>query len=122
MTTGTSKRPPLTPIPWLGPLKEWWESARSKLFVFLVGLMAGPLVSNLAGWQVTSGTAHAQLQSGLLAQEASNCEARARGEAGDTSKLDWAVRRTLATKWALIPGATSADSHVVSECARKLRD
>jgi hypothetical protein len=38
----------------------------------------------------------------------------------DTSKLDYSARNDLAKKWAVMPGATTADSEVTSACARKL--
>ena len=120
MTTGNSKWESPKAVSWQQYVKQTWEAARLKVYALLVGLVAGPLISNLAGWQVTSGTASAQLKSGLVEQQASFCLARAHAEVRDTGKLDWDGRHKLATKWAVMPGATTADSDVVTACAWKL--
>jgi hypothetical protein len=97
-----------------------WESAKPKLMYLVIGLIAGPLITSLAGWQVLSGTARDQLRTGLVEQQASFCAVNARTEVTDTSKLEWTARAELAKKWAVMPGATAADPEVASTCARKL--
>jgi hypothetical protein len=97
-----------------------WESAKPKLMYLVIGLIAGPLITSLAGWQVLSGTARDQLRTGLVEQQASFCAVNARTEVTDTSKLEWTARSELAKKWAVMPGATTADPEVASTCARKL--
>jgi hypothetical protein len=78
------------------------------------------LITNYAGWQVTSGTANAQLRAGVVEQQALFCDARARADVQDPGTLGWSARRELAQKWAVMPGASSADSDVVSACTDKL--
>jgi len=97
-----------------------WESAKPKPMYLVIGLIAGPLITSLAGWQVLSGTARDQLRTGLVEQQASFCAVNARTEVTDTSKLEWTARTELAKKWAVMPGATIADPDVASTCARKL--
>src|SRR4029450_6106983 len=86
-----------------------WESAKPKLMYLVIGLIAGPLITSLAGWQVLSGTARDQLRTGLVEQQASFCAVNARTEVTDTSKLEWTARYELANKWAVMPGATKAE-------------
>jgi hypothetical protein len=97
-----------------------WESAKSKLMYLVIGLIAGPLITSLAGWQILSGTPRDQLRTGLVEQQASFCAVNARTEIPDTSKLDYTARNELAKKWAIMPGTATAASDVTSACARKL--
>lgn len=97
-----------------------WLSVKPYLFALAIGLVVGPFFSSYMGWQVTSGTARAELRAGVLNVQASNCEARARMEVKDTSKLDWNARTDLAKKWAPLPGADTADSDIARACADKL--
>jgi hypothetical protein len=90
------------------------------LTYFVIGLIAGPIITSIAGWQVLSGTARDQLQAGMVEQQATFCAANARIEVPDTSKLEYAARNELAKKWAVMPGTTTAASDVTNACARKL--
>lgn len=120
MTAEKAKYEPIKSVSWLQHAKQRWEAARPKVYALAVGLVAGPLISSLAGWQITSRTADAQLKTGLIEQQAAFCQARAHAEVRDTSKLDWDGRQKLAAKWAVMPGAKAADAEVVSACAWKL--
>ena len=86
----------------------------------LIGLAAGPYISNFLGWQVTSSTALTRERAGIVDRLAAVCDAQARAEVQDPSKLDWDARGNLAKKWAVMPGATSADTDVLAACAEKL--
>lgn len=97
-----------------------WTAAKPAAIALVIGLVAGPLISNAIGWQVTSGTARAELHDGLVEQQAVFCEARARAEVPTAAKLDWEARYALAGKWAVMPGSAPADPDVTSACARKL--
>jgi hypothetical protein len=97
-----------------------WESAKPKVMYLVIGLIAGPILTNIAGWQVLTGTARQQVQASVVEQQATFCAANARIAVADTSKLDYNARTELAKKWAVMPGATTADSDVTSACARKL--
>jgi len=84
-----------------------------------IGLVAGPLISNYMGWQVTNRTAQAEVHAGIVEQQAVYCEARARADVPAAGALDWTARYQLAVKWAAM-GTAPADSDVTSACARKL--
>ena len=96
-----------------------WQSAKPAAIALAVGLVAGPLISNYMGWQVTNRTAQAEVRAGIVEQQAVYCEARARADVPAPGALDWTARYQLAVKWAA-SGATAADSDVTSACARKL--
>jgi hypothetical protein len=97
-----------------------WQTVKPKLMYLVIGLIAGPIITSIAGWQVLSGTARDQLHAGIVEQQATFCAANAHTEMPDTSKLDYTGRNDLAKKWAVMPGATVAESDVTSACARKL--
>jgi hypothetical protein len=97
-----------------------WTAAKPAAIALAIGLVAGPLISNAIGWQVTSGTARAEIHAGIVEQQAMFCEARARAAMPTAATLDWTARYELAVKWAVMPGSAPADSDVTSACARKL--
>ena len=97
-----------------------WESAKPAALALMVGLVAGPYISNFLGWQVASGTASARARADVVEQLASVCAAQAHMEIQDPSKLDQAARASLAEKWAVMPGETSAAFDVTTACAGKL--
>jgi hypothetical protein len=98
-----------------------WETIKPKVIFLAIGLIAGPLITNFTGWQVTSSRAEAQAQAGIVETQASICAAQARTEVADTTKLDYSARAALAKKWAVMPGGgTAVDSAVSNACASKL--
>lgn len=97
-----------------------WMAAKPAAIALAIGLVAGPLISNYIGWQVTSRTAQAEIHAGIVEQQAIFCEARARADVPTAATLEWTARYELAVKWAAMPGSAPADSEVTSACARKL--
>jgi hypothetical protein len=97
-----------------------WQTIKPKVIYFAIGLVAGPLITSFAGWQVLSGTAREQTRTGVVELQAVICAAQAHSQVADTSKLEWTARTDLAKKWAVMPGATTADPAVASSCAGKL--
>lgn len=97
-----------------------WESMKPKVVYLVIGLVAGPVLSGLFGLQVLSSTARNQVQAGLVDLQATYCATNARIDTADTTKLDYTARNDLAKKFAIMPGATTADFSVVSACAQKL--
>ena len=97
-----------------------WQTIKPKIMYLVIGLIAGPLITSVAGLQVLSGTAREQTRAGVVELQAVICAAQARTEVADTSKLEWPARTDLAKKWAVMPGATTADPEVASTCAGKL--
>jgi predicted MFS family arabinose efflux permease len=96
-----------------------WDNARPAALALMLGLVAGRYISNFLGWQVASGTL-ARQRAAIVEQLASICNAQARTEVQDPSKLDRIARGDLAEKWAVMPGRTAADSDVTAACAGKL--
>jgi len=97
-----------------------WLSAKPMVYGLAIGLIAGPLISNYMGWQVTSSAARAQSRAGVIEVQASSCNVQARIDNPNSAKLDWTGRNDLAKKWAVMPGGAAADSDVVSACSSKL--
>ncbi len=97
-----------------------WELIKPKIVYLVIGLVAGPVLSGMFGLQVLSSTARNQVQAGLVDLQATYCATNARTGTADTTKLDYTARNDLAKKFAIMPGATTADFSVVSACAQKL--
>lgn len=97
-----------------------WQSVKGPLMALAVGLVAGPLIANSAGWTVWSGVAQAQVRAGFVEQGAAYCVARVRDEVSDPGNLDFDARSELAKKWTVAPGATSPDADITQACAFKL--
>jgi hypothetical protein len=97
-----------------------WKTAKPMVAGLVIGLLVGPLLTNYLGWQVTDGSARAQVHSAVVEAKASVCNARARGEVAEPAKLEWSARNALAQKWAVMPGGTTADTGVANACSGKL--
>jgi len=97
-----------------------WRAAKPAAIALAIGLPAGPIISNYAGWQVTSRTTRAEIHAGIVEQQAMFCEARARADVATAPKRDGTARYELAEKWAVMPGSALADSDVANACAAKL--
>jgi hypothetical protein len=97
-----------------------WQTAQPLVLTLVLGLIAGPYISNVLGWQVTSGAASARARADVVERLSSVCAAQARMEIPDPSKLDQSARASLAEKWAVMPGDISAAFDVTTACAGKL--
>jgi hypothetical protein len=97
-----------------------WLAAKPIVFALAIGLVAGPLISNYMGWQVTRGTAQSQMRDNVTEQLAMVCAARAKADVTNTGALDWSARNALAKKWAVAAGAPLTDLDVADACARRL--
>jgi hypothetical protein len=109
---------------WTEARQKWstiWVERKPQLIALAVGLVAGPLISNYAGWQVTSGSARAQVRAGIVEQQATYCDVRARTVVSAPEKLDWSARIELARTWAVMPGSQAAETDVTNACERKLQ-
>lgn len=101
-------------------LADNWLSIKPRVIALVIGLVAGPFISNMLGWQVTSGSAQARANLAVVEQQALFCESRARADVKEPGKLDYTGRRDLAQKWSVMPGKTAADPVVTNACADKL--
>jgi hypothetical protein len=97
-----------------------WRRIKPIAWALVIGLITGPIISNIAGWQTLSSTAKSRLDEGLIQQQATFCDVQARAEVPEPGKLDWSARNKLAERFALMPGLTQASADVVNACARKL--
>ncbi len=91
----------------------------------VIGLVAGPIITNIIGWQVTSGALEEQVRATVVEQQALFCEERARTDPAYTDAaafkaLGTSARREFVTLHALMPGQDSADRAVVNACVNKL--
>jgi hypothetical protein len=87
---------------------------------FIVGLLAGPMLTSYLGLTMTSRTASARMHDGMLELQAQVCDARARAEVADPVKLDSTGRRDLAAKHAPTQASGQADYEIIGLCANKL--
>lgn len=105
---------------WQQRFGERWTSIKPVAVALAIGLVAGPLISNSMGWQVTQGRADRQSHASAVEQQAMICAAQARGATPDTANLNWTLRRELAEKFAVMPGRETAESDVVNACTQIL--
>jgi hypothetical protein len=87
---------------------------------FIAGLIVGPMLTSAVGLTVTSRTASARAHDGMLELQAQVCDARARVEVADPTKLDSSARRDLAAKHAQTQSSGVADYEIIGLCANKL--
>ena len=97
-----------------------WTAAKPVAMGLAVGLIAGPIISGFAGFQVRTSTAQATTRASVVEQQASFCAERARAATPGTAALGWQARGDLARQWATMPGATAVDPDVVYACSSKL--
>jgi hypothetical protein len=97
-----------------------WQATKPIVFALAIGLVAGPLISNYMGWQVTGATARAQVRENVTEQLAMICVARVKAAVADAGALDWSARSELAKKWVVEAGAPMADLDVTDACTRRL--
>jgi hypothetical protein len=97
-----------------------WAAAKPIAIGLAVGLVAGPIISGFAGFQVRTSTAETAARADVVEQQATFCAERARAAATGTAPLDWQGRTDLARRWAAMPGSTIADPEVVYACSGKL--
>ncbi|MBR0658682.1 hypothetical protein [Neoroseomonas oryzicola] len=98
-----------------------WTRAKPLLLALGVGLVAGPIISGMIGFQVRTSTAQTLVHNGIVEQQAIHCASRARGDTPDTARLDWSARTALARRFSTDPaGGTAVDPDVARACADRL--
>ncbi|MGG5818920.1 hypothetical protein [Falsiroseomonas sp. HW251] len=99
-----------------------WTETKPMLTGLIIGLVAGPIISGFAGFQVRTSTAEAATRSSVVEQQAAFCAERARAATPGSAALDWQARGELARRFATMPGAAagSADQEVAYACANRL--
>lgn len=98
-------------------VSDGWDRIKLPAFMLALGLIAGPLLSNAMGWQMTRSAAERQSADSAIHQQAMICAYNAAGDIPDSTKLDWSARRTLSEKYAVMPGRDVAEPGVAAACA-----
>ena len=98
-----------------------WTRAKPLLLALGVGLVAGPIISGMVGFQMRTSTAQTLAHAGVVEQQAIFCADRARAETPGSAQLDWSARNALARRFATYPaGGTTVDPDVARACADRL--
>lgn len=98
-----------------------WTTWKPMLLALGVGLVAGPVISGMVGFQIRTSTAQTLAHNGVVAQQAIYCDTQARLENADPTALDWSARNTLARRFATLPpGGERVDPDVARACADRL--
>lgn len=97
-----------------------WAVAKPLLLALGVGLVAGPVISGVVGFQMRTSTAQTLIRNGVVEQQSLFCSGRAHADTPDTSRLDWSGRNDLARRFAAMPGSTVVDPDVARACADRL--
>jgi hypothetical protein len=98
-----------------------WAELKPIVIGVAIGLVAGPIVSGIAGFQIRTSTAEAANRAGIVEQQAVFCAERARAALPPgTPTPDWQARNALARQWAVMPGGTTANPEVVYACSNKI--
>jgi hypothetical protein len=101
-------------------LRDRWDRNRPVIYALGIGMMLGPLVSSVAGYQVRSTTAEARVHAAVVDQQARFCGERARTASAETGRLGWNRGYELAREWAKMPAAAAADTDAIQACVRRL--
>jgi hypothetical protein len=119
MSSTTSPQPALR-----DRLVARWEGSKPVVFALVGGLVAGPILSGMLGYQVRSSTAATALHDSIVEQQAMFCQERARAALpADAGRIDWNRGYDLAKTWSVMPGAAAGaepDPAVRLACARRL--
>ena len=101
----------------MSSFQQTFTARKPQIIALLVGLVLGPFISGMAGWQVTSATLRSTVENAIVQQQVKFCEVRARAVVADTTKLDYSARYKLAEEWAKMPWQAEARSAVISGCS-----
>ncbi|MBR0673191.1 hypothetical protein [Neoroseomonas soli] len=102
-------------------LSRRWTQAKPVVLALAAGLVAGPIISGMVGFQMRTSTAQTLVRDGVVGQQAIFCADRARIDTPDPSRLDWTARDALARRFATMPGGgTEIDPDVARACATRL--
>ena len=101
-------------------LKQQWTSKKPMIIGLVAGLLLGPLISGMMGWQVSTAYLTSMVHRAVVQQQVSFCELRALAANKNAGKLEYSDRYELAKLWAKMPGQAEADSDVVSGCTNGL--
>ena len=101
-------------------LSARWIAAKPMVIGIVIGLIAGPIISGFAGFQVRTSSAAAATRAGIVEQQAQFCAERARAATPGGLPTDWQARNELARRWAVMAGEERPDQDVVYACSNRL--
>ena len=101
-------------------LQQQWTAKKPVIFGIVIGLLVGPLISGIMGWQVSSAFLKREVHAAVVKQQVAFCEMRAKAAVKNLDKLEYSARYDVAKAWATLPGQSEADSDVVSGCTNGL--
>ncbi|MBX9702358.1 MAG: hypothetical protein K2X74_23170 [Acetobacteraceae bacterium] len=105
-------------------LADRWDRVKPVALGVVGGLIAGPILTGMLGFQTRTSTAEAAMRASVVEQQAMFCNERARATLpAGTARLDWNRGYDLAKQWAAMPGAAAGaafDPDVQQACARRL--
>ena len=104
----------------LDAAKKKFKENEMIAIAFVVGLVVGPLISSMIGWQVTGGASEEKVRAAVVEQQALFCVERIRATGQDTSGFEYSALKDLAKQWSVMPGQDSADYDVAHACSEKL--
>ena len=104
----------------LDTVKSKWEKMKPIVIALALGLIVGPFISNMIGWQVTSGALEEQVRTAVVEQQALFCVERIRATGQDTSGFEYSALKDLAKRWSVMQDQDSADYDVAYACSVKL--
>lgn len=99
---------------------ERWARWRGPVIWLVIGLVAGPLISNAIGWQVTSRTAHKEVSQAIVRQQAAMCEMRVRAHVKNLTHKNFDQQSALAQKYAHFPWSHHVRQAVIDRCTNAL--
>jgi hypothetical protein len=106
----------------MSSIREFYLAKKPIILAFVIGLLMGPFISGMMGWQIRSSVVTKLVHTTAVQQQAKFCAVRARATVADVSKLDYSARFKLAEEWAKMPWQQEADSEVVSACSDNLSE
>ncbi len=102
-------------------VSQRWTKGKPLLLALGIGLVAGPIISGMVGFQMRTSTAQTLAHNGVVEQQAIYCADRALVETPDAARLDWSARNTLSRRFATNPpGGLNIDPDVARACADRL--
>jgi len=93
-------------------VKSKWEEKKPIAFAFALGLVLGPFISNMIGWQVTNGSLERRVRAAVVEQQALFCVERVRAAGQDTTGFEYSALKDIAKEWSVMPGQDSVDYDV----------
>jgi len=107
----------------MSKFSEW----RRLVIGLAIGLVAGPIITSLIGWQVGFDTMEERVSAAVVEQQALFCEQRtladpAYVDAATFKALEVNAKRDFVILHAQMPGQDAVDRAVVNACLRMLRE